>query len=311
MNIDNYDVLVYVGQINTQGYELVSNLLRKKSNEKALLILFTPGGDPHAGFRIARALHCEYDGFDLLVPRFCKSAGTLIAIGASCLYLDDMSELGPLDVQIRKSDEIFELGSGLDVLQGLEHLKSSAADAFEDYLLKLSTKIGLSTRSASRIAADLTKVLIEPISSKIDPNRLAEMQRAISIAYEYGNRLNQKGEILKPNALEKLVLGYPSHGFVIDRKEAKTIFNKVEKPEGDLLFLSSLLNLQTSMQKTHSRNPYVTFEKLSNFIAQIKPKESNKNGSESKKIGEQIKPTSKKSGSRKPRASAKKTTKKV
>jgi hypothetical protein len=33
---------------------------------------------------------------------------------------------------------------------------------------------------------------------------------------------------LKSGALERMVADYPSHGFVIDRKEAKTLFNNVK-----------------------------------------------------------------------------------
>ena len=39
-------------------------------------------------------------------------------------------------------------------------------------------------------------------------------------------------ESLKPNALVRLVGSYPSHGFVIDRKEAADLFTDVVAPEG-------------------------------------------------------------------------------
>ena len=49
-----------------------------------------------------------------LIPRYCKSAGTLIALGASALYMDDRSELGPLDMQVTRGDEIGAMRSGLE-----------------------------------------------------------------------------------------------------------------------------------------------------------------------------------------------------
>ena len=42
------------------------------------------------------------------IPRRCKSAGTLLLIGATSLIISDRGELGPLDVQLSKPDEIFE-----------------------------------------------------------------------------------------------------------------------------------------------------------------------------------------------------------
>ena len=108
------DVYLYAGPISMGGYELMCDGLSKgKENERALLALATPGGDPHAGFRIGRALQHVCDRFDVLVPRYCKSAGTLVALGAHSLYLDDMSELGPLDIQVKKSDEVVGRNSGL------------------------------------------------------------------------------------------------------------------------------------------------------------------------------------------------------
>jgi len=68
--------------------------------------------------------------------------------------------------------------------------------------------------------------------------RLAEMQRATDIAFAYGNRLDERSNNLRRDGLQRLVAGYPAHGFVIDRKEAATIFVNVSKPDGVLLGLS-------------------------------------------------------------------------
>ena len=53
------------------------------------------------------------------------------------------------------------------------------------------------------------------------------MHRTMQITAEYGKRLNGYGNNLKNRALSFLVGGYPDHGFVIDRKEAKLHFKKV------------------------------------------------------------------------------------
>ena len=250
------DVITYSGEINLRGYHSICLSLEQKKSEKAVLLISTPGGDPHAGFRIARALQHTYEGFDALIPGSCKSAGTLIVIGARKLYLDDMSELGPLDVQVKKSDEVIGRNSGLDILQAVNYLQSQAMNAFRGYLLELTRDAGLSTRVASDIASKLTTGLYEPVFAQIDPMRLAEMQRAMEIAFAYGERLNEKSANLKLNGLSRLVTGYPSHGFVIDRKEAKTIFTLVEKPKGALLQLSKAFG-DKMQQNTYSSNPDV------------------------------------------------------
>lgn len=229
------DVYVYAGAISMEGYESICTYLNNgKEREHALLVLATPGGDPHAGFRIARALQHVYEKFDVLVPRYCKSAGTLVALGAANLYLDDMSELGPLDIQVKKNDEVVGRNSGLDIIQAVNYLQNQTLTAFQSYLVGLTRDVGLSTKVASDISSKLTTGLFEPISAQIDPVRLAEMQRATEVAFEYGSRLALSGANLKSHGLTQLVSGYPSHGFVIDRKEAKTIFHRVFKPTGFL-----------------------------------------------------------------------------
>lgn len=230
------DMIVYSGQINRAGYDQICLQLdeQKQKSRQALLVLTTPGGDPHAGFRIARALQHEFEEFHALIPWVCKSAGTLICIGATKLYLCDQSELGPLDVQIKKSDELVGRNSGLDILQAVNYLQNQAMNAFRTYVDQLTYE-GLSTRAASDMASKLTTGLFSPIFGQIDPMRLAEMQRATDIAFAYGQRLNEKSRNLRSGGLEKLVVSYPSHGFVIDRKEARSIFIQVDKPAGMLL----------------------------------------------------------------------------
>ncbi len=256
MAATDVDIITYSGEINRRGYESICDSLQRKKGEQAILVLSTPGGDPHAGFRIARALQHSYEHFDALVPRMCKSAGTLVVLGAKKLILDDMSELGPLDIQVKKNDEVIGRNSGLDVLQAVTYLQSNAMAAFRSYLLELASQAGLSTRVASDIACKLTTGLYEPVFAQIDPMRLAEMQRAMEIAFAYGALLNEKSGNLRTNGLEKLVSGYPAHAFVIDRKEAKTIFIDVEKPVGPLLELCRAL--YASMEKnTYSSTPEV------------------------------------------------------
>lgn len=250
------DIVTYAGEINFDGYERLCEALKKKSADNVVLVLATPGGDPHAGFRIARALQHVYGGFDALVPRYCKSAGTLILIGARKLYLDDMSELGPLDIQVKKGDELYGRSSGLDIFQAMSYLQSQAMSGFRSYLVNLTKGAGLSTKVASDIASRLIGSLLEPIAAQIDPIKLAEMQRANDIAFEYGERLNQSSENLLPQGLTRLIAGYPSHGFVIDRKEARTIFARVDKPIDAWGKLSALIHDQIG-EDTNSRVPNV------------------------------------------------------
>lgn len=229
--------IIYAGEINRTGYEKISQECEKLVEpypKKVDLILSTYGGDPDAGFRIARCLqHYFTDGITLFVPHYCKSAGTLIAIGASELVLSDRGELGPLDVQIMKSDEMFERSSGMDIMQGFNVLTSQAYEMVNSITVNLKVKSRLSTKLATEAASQIAVGAFAPIFAQIDPLRLGEIQRASEIAFTYGNLLRIKFDNLQEYGVSKLVAGYPSHGFVIDRKEARGIFKNVRQPDSE------------------------------------------------------------------------------
>lgn len=82
------------------------------------------------------------------------------------------------------------------------------------------------------MSADLTAALLEPIFAQIDPAKIGENSRAMSIARDYGLRLGVYSKNLKDEeSMERLVSSYSSHGFCIDREEAAALFENVITPE--------------------------------------------------------------------------------
>jgi hypothetical protein len=164
-----------------------------------------------------------------VVSGYCKSAGTLVALGAHELVFWEHGELGPLDVQMAKKDELWESQSGLTVTTALSALNEKAYSAFENFFLqtKYRGRGAITLRTASRMAVRLTIGLYGPIFAQIDPMHIGEAARSISIARQYGFRLNLKSHNLKRESLENLISGFVSHGFVIDRLEAADLFVNV------------------------------------------------------------------------------------
>ena len=237
------DYLLYFGPIDRNGYNKLSDLLESKSTDfkKCQFTLITNGGSPDSAYRIARALgHYYTEGVTVSVPDYCKSAGTLIVIGASDLIIGDRGELGPLDVQLQNKDEIFEMSSGLDIIQSLTVIQEQAKGAFKDYLLEMRLGAGCGTKLSTQIAAKMAIKLVSPITAQIDPNRLGEHQRALTIAVSYGERLNKKFSNTNIKNINKLLAGYPSHSFVIDRKEANELFDRVSAPDENQIKIDKL-----------------------------------------------------------------------
>ncbi|MET0105679.1 MAG: hypothetical protein ABW072_11120 [Sedimenticola sp.] len=260
---DDYDYILYTGSISRKGYVQLSELLETKSasdgRTKGYLIISTTGGSPDAGFRIARALGHHYpDDFKLMVPDICKSAGTLIAVGANELVISDRGELGPLDVQFQKKEELFEMSSGLDIIQSMVVLQDQVKIAFREYLLDIRLGAGLGTKIAAKLASEMATSLVSPITSQIDPLRLGEHQRALRIATAYGTRLNHKFKNTTSDQIDKLLTHYPSHSFVIDRKEASNLFSRVRGPnEEESLIEQWLRNLRDLSEMAEEQEPLV------------------------------------------------------
>jgi len=179
-----------------------------------------------------------YDRFTLIVPAECKSAGTLLALGATEIAMDLFGELGPLDVQVFDPDEFLHRTSGLAISQSLDLINEKAFAAWEDAFMNVRAKSlgNITTATASEIATALVTGLYSKITDKIDPSRLGELQRSTDVAKQYGVRLGADQDCVKT-----LIEGYPSHSFVIDYRETQNLFGDsvrlIDKCETLLLML--------------------------------------------------------------------------
>lgn len=204
-----------------------ARLVRRKN---ALVIIVTNGGDADVAYRMARCLQQRYEKVTAIISGACKSAGTLLAIGAHELAFSDHGELGPLDVQLRKSDDMWSSISGLTVMNAITALQTKSEEAFADFVLSIKARSdgSVTFKTAAEIATKLTVGLFSHVYQQIEVMHVGEAARASNIAKEYGQRLNRvSGNLKGDDSLSTLVASYPSHSFVIDRKEAETLFKQV------------------------------------------------------------------------------------
>ncbi|MDE0620724.1 MAG: hypothetical protein OXH83_03530 [Bryobacterales bacterium] len=143
-------------------------------------------------------------------------------------------ELGPLDVQLAKRDEIALQASGLDTLGALATVQANAFDAFETYMVTIINRSRgtVSTKTACDIAATIVSGVFQPIASQIDPHQLSEVERMMAIAQKYGELLGAPNLKNRKNSksLRQLIADYPAHEFIIDIKEAAKVFASVRPP---------------------------------------------------------------------------------
>ena len=229
-NESDSDVFLYVGLIQRGAdLDVIRDLYSSRSRNNAILILVTAGGDPHAAYKIARYIQSHFQKFTLLVSGLCKSAGTLIAVGAHELAFAPYGELGPIDVQTHKTDNLAERQSGLTITESLDHLTTSAILTHGRVFGAImdATNAVISFKTAAQAASELVTGLYAPMFSQIDPMEVGEKARSMRIASDYGMRLDALSRNLKGNALNNLTQTYPSHSFVIDMQEARGLFVNV------------------------------------------------------------------------------------
>lgn len=226
-----------------------------------ILILVTPGGVADTAYRAAVSLHARYDYVAVCVPGWCKSAGTLLAIGGHELIFGDAGELGPLDVQIAKKDDLGgDRDSGLILNEALERLRDESFGIFENFMLRIiaQSNNAITFRTAADLAVKMTTGLMAPIFEKIDPIRMGADARAMNIGRDYAVRLNMKGENLRGDeALNMLLNGYPSHSFAIDYDEASRLFINVKALDGTLANVIAALGDDARKPSAENRVCYV------------------------------------------------------
>jgi hypothetical protein len=239
------DFFIYAGPLRNGYEDVLIHSVRAIQNRRknAVLFLDTYGGHADCAYKIGRAFQRNYERFTIFVDESCKSAGTLLCTGADELCIGDCGELGPLDVQMPKEGEFNGRRSGLEISDTLNALQDESVKLMRTHFLDLRVGSGtqITTKDALKNATKLVCGLLAPIYQQISPLSLGEAARSNLVALHYGNRLASARNAMHPEGLAKLISGYPSHGFVIDRDEARELFMNVNGLESWDEFIGPLL----------------------------------------------------------------------
>jgi hypothetical protein len=237
------DIFLFSDWINDEKADNFIHVVKEEKivHSNVILILTTNGGDPNAAFRMVRFLKNKYRNGKLIFFIFgrCKSAGTLMALAADEIVMSDFSELGPLDVQIYKDEDV-RRESGLNIEQSLTAISDQATEIFRkcvSEILDMSRSDAEqgsfnSLKTAEEIATKITVGLLSPITSQIDPLRIGEISRQARITQEYGHLLSPS--LSREGVIERLNSHYPVHGFVIDYEQVKELFSNVSDKQVSL-----------------------------------------------------------------------------
>lgn len=254
------DVLLLNAPMDEPSFgSLVMGILQNHRYKKVIVILTTFGGDAGAAYRMGRFLQYAYKDITMLIPSYCKSAGTLLAICAHRIMVTPFGHIGPLDVQLRRPNELGERRSGLVLRYAFESLQDRAFFLWQAFMYEIKRRSygNIDFSTASRIATEITVGLMEPIFAQIDPERVGEDYRDNLVAQAYGETLAEVSKNIDRDSIHKLVHSYPSHDFIIDEHEMKKLFKNVVEPGSELTRLLTLLGEQAISPRIQSKEALI------------------------------------------------------
>lgn len=223
---------------NSLNNEIIDDIFLSKNDltagEHVAVLIDSPGGQSKCAYQVASFLRQHCGGFTAVIPRYAKSAATLLTLGADNILLGKFAELGPLDVQIY-DHEREEQGSALDEVQALERLHAFAIDAVDRSMFLLKGRSRKKVSTLMPMTLEFITGMMRPMLEKIDTVHYTQMSRALKVAEAYAVRLLQP-QYSEPDAktiARHLVENYPEHGFVIDAQEAATIGLRTVAPTAE------------------------------------------------------------------------------
>ncbi|MEW5700942.1 MAG: ATP-dependent Clp protease proteolytic subunit [Candidatus Zixiibacteriota bacterium] len=200
-------------------------LLEDRSFRELDIVIHSGGGDVNAAYQICNLLRNRTKRLTACVPFFAKSAATLLCIGADEMVLGELAELGPLDTQILETKRGGKRGftSALNPFKTLEQLQRFSLETLDLAVKMIAERSGMGLDECLRHATEFVKVTTDPLFRQLDPEKLGEYSRALSIGKDYGDRLLRRfarwEEDKRAEVLDRLVYRYPSHDYAINCAE--------------------------------------------------------------------------------------------
>ena len=190
------------------------------------VVVNSGGGDIHAAYHLAQLFRQYAKGgkVTFVIPRWAKSAATLLACGGVNVLMSPIAELGPVDPQIEEFN-------GLD--RRLEKYSPLQMEATMELIRKEFRE------GEERLAKGLLQRLQFPLT-------LGGIKRSSDIAVVYIVRLLKTGmfageadaEATSLRIAKRLVESYEDHGFCIESREALELGLKIEVLKGEELDLA-------------------------------------------------------------------------
>lgn len=202
---------------------LLEHLDKMGKVSKITLILYTCGGNTLAACNIVNLIREFCDILEIIVPNKCRSAGTLMALGANKIIMTKQATLGPIDPSITRP--MSPIIPGTNPPQKL----SLSVESVKGYFSLLKEEFGATSENS--LSAAYTK-----LAEQIHPLVLGDVYRTQKQIQMLAKKMlelsyTNKKQICK--IVSFLCSDSGSHDYTISRTEAKSLGLKVESPSED------------------------------------------------------------------------------
>jgi len=182
---------------------------------KISLVLYTAGGDTAAAWNLVNLIQMFCDDFEVIAPSKCRSAGTLICLGANRIVMTKQATLGPIDPAIQHP-----LGPTIPNASGDARVPVSV-EAVTGYL-----------DAVARDGDEARAQALVSLAQQIHPLVLGQVFRSRQQIRELAKRLLHRQEADEESVtriIDFLGSDSGSHDYTINRREADRLGLKVEK----------------------------------------------------------------------------------
>lgn len=211
------------------------------------VILSSPGGNPHAAYKLGKVLRARAGRVRFFVPEYAKSAATLLALSGDEILMSIDAELGPIDMQMEHMNlEGKGMLSALAAVQPINYFTRIADNLAESVATRVRGKYQLSRHEAIDMGLRYASSLLSPIMSKFEPSGVSVASRQLDVNAAYAQDLLVRYHFREPppqNAAAKardialkLVHSYPDHAYVIWRDAARELGLRIGDAEKDPLW---------------------------------------------------------------------------
>lgn len=221
---------------------------QKQDAERRINVLLdSTGGSLDSAFKVVRYLTWYARELVIYIPGQAKSASTLLALGAQCIYLSPFGELGPLDAQIPDPRNPTRFVSALDCYQSVDYVRKFGVETMSQALTRLGDDARSQIAFVDLLDAASTFGIgaIQPMLKGVRALDFGAWGRSLQIGEKYAQQvlsyndgiLQNKGsqdlEVRSPRGgkepdhatgiSSRLVYDFPHHKYFMDYRELKGI----------------------------------------------------------------------------------------